>query len=367
MKTLSCCLIVKNEKDCISTCLDSIYPLCDEIIIYDTGSNDGTQDICKAYDKVKLIQGEWRNDFGWARNESFKYATCDYVMWVDADDYINEKSVNELIKLKSQDFLNQNAIYIQYNYAYDKSYVFHRERIFKRSTNPYWVGKIHEYVNFNETKQPLYLNGNDVFIQHNHIKKESRNNRNLNIFLEMEKNNEIITPRDCFYFANELFEHNQIEKALEYYLKCLDITTWNIEKLNCYLRINNCYKILNKPDEGYKYLVMAQLCTLVPRADLCNQIGIYFQTKHKYKIAIKWFEIAYDNIPNENENALILSSAYTIDPLLNLVYTYWLMNDYNKALEYHKKCMAVNPNNENVKYNETFFKGLEENGILNFR
>ena len=47
MITVSVCMIVKNEEHCLERCLKSLAPVADEIIVVDTGSDDGTKDIAK--------------------------------------------------------------------------------------------------------------------------------------------------------------------------------------------------------------------------------------------------------------------------------------------------------------------------------
>ena len=43
MITISLCMIVKNEEKILRRCLDSVADLVDEIIIVDTGSDDGSR------------------------------------------------------------------------------------------------------------------------------------------------------------------------------------------------------------------------------------------------------------------------------------------------------------------------------------
>ena len=45
---LSVCLIVKDEEQLLSSCLDSVADLADEIVVYDTGSTDRTVEIARA-------------------------------------------------------------------------------------------------------------------------------------------------------------------------------------------------------------------------------------------------------------------------------------------------------------------------------
>lgn len=87
MSTISLCMIVKNEQDVLSRCLLSAADLVDEIIIVDTGSTDATKEVAKNFTD-KIYDFIWCDDFSKARNFSFSKATCDYVMWLDADDVI---------------------------------------------------------------------------------------------------------------------------------------------------------------------------------------------------------------------------------------------------------------------------------------
>ena len=72
--TISLCMIVKDEEQTISTCLESVKSVVDEIIIVDTGSTDGTKEIVKKYD-AKVYDFQWIEDFSAARNFAFSKAT----------------------------------------------------------------------------------------------------------------------------------------------------------------------------------------------------------------------------------------------------------------------------------------------------
>ena len=89
MITISLCMIVKNEEDVIGRCLASVSDLVDEINIVDTGSTDRTKEIVKTYTD-RIWDFEWVDDFALARNYSFQQATQEYVLWLDADDVLEE-------------------------------------------------------------------------------------------------------------------------------------------------------------------------------------------------------------------------------------------------------------------------------------
>jgi glycosyltransferase involved in cell wall biosynthesis len=98
--TLTVAMIVKNEAKNIRDAVLSFRPIADEIVVYDTGSTDGTQAILDSLG-VRWIQGEWRNDFAWARNRSIAAARSAWVLWMDADDRIPADQVENFRKLKS--------------------------------------------------------------------------------------------------------------------------------------------------------------------------------------------------------------------------------------------------------------------------
>lgn len=99
--TISICMIVKNESETLDRCLTHARPFVDEIVIVDTGSTDGTQEIAKKYADV-YDEIEWPNSFSDARNYSLGLVTSDYVMILDGDEYIPEASdwdkIRELIQ-----------------------------------------------------------------------------------------------------------------------------------------------------------------------------------------------------------------------------------------------------------------------------
>ncbi|MDB5106394.1 MAG: hypothetical protein JWP91_4083 [Fibrobacteres bacterium] len=98
--TLSIAMIVKNEALNIKDAIESFRAIADEIIVYDTGSTDGTQAILEGLG-VTWIQGEWRGDFAWARNQSIAAARCSWVLWMDADDRIPADQLPNFRKLKT--------------------------------------------------------------------------------------------------------------------------------------------------------------------------------------------------------------------------------------------------------------------------
>lgn len=83
---ISACVIAKNEADRIGPCLASLA-FCDEIVVLDSGSTDGTQDICRAAG-ARVVETDWP---GWVKqkNRAVAEAAHDWVLSLDADERVD--------------------------------------------------------------------------------------------------------------------------------------------------------------------------------------------------------------------------------------------------------------------------------------
>ncbi len=98
MPVLSLCMIVKNEEHYLRSCLDSVKDVADEIVLVDTGSADDTIKIAEEYG-AKIYNFEWANDFSAARNFALGKTTGNWVLCLDADEQLSDKSKGELKKI----------------------------------------------------------------------------------------------------------------------------------------------------------------------------------------------------------------------------------------------------------------------------
>ncbi|MGO4375836.1 glycosyltransferase family 2 protein, partial [Paenibacillus sp. MCAF20] len=178
MITISLCMIVRNEEQKLGRCLSTVANAVDEIIIVDTGSTDGTLAIAAQYTK-RIYHFEWINDFGAARNESFRYATKDYILWLDADDWLDERERIKLESLKEELDSAVDAVIMDYWLDFDPlgqpTTVVKRHRLVKRSRQFKWHDPVHEQ---------LAVQGNvilsDIAVCHGRV--HSNSDRNLLIY-----------------------------------------------------------------------------------------------------------------------------------------------------------------------------------------
>ncbi|MCA9269666.1 MAG: glycosyltransferase [Planctomycetales bacterium] len=107
---LSVATIVKNDALGLAKTIHSVESLADEIVVVDTGSSDGSQSA--AVDGgAKVIDFEWCDDFSAARNEALRYATGDWILWLDAGETISAADAAAL-REQLQQGLDTNTVYM---------------------------------------------------------------------------------------------------------------------------------------------------------------------------------------------------------------------------------------------------------------
>lgn len=113
---ITLCLIVKNEEEYVATCIESVKPLVSKIRIGDTGSIDRTVSICKRYtDHIEEV--DFSAGFSQARNHLLKQADTEWVLFLDADEYFDLSSLEQLAKLLPSVSPRVDALsFLRYNF-----------------------------------------------------------------------------------------------------------------------------------------------------------------------------------------------------------------------------------------------------------
>lgn len=100
MHPLSIVIVCKNEAAVIAATLDSLQGLSDDVVIYDNGSTDGTQQLVKQFN-VRLYEGSWEG-FGKTKGKALALAKHDWVLFLDADEAVDEELKQSLINWQPQ-------------------------------------------------------------------------------------------------------------------------------------------------------------------------------------------------------------------------------------------------------------------------
>ncbi len=351
MITISLCMIVKNEEDVLERSLESAKGFVDEIIIVDTGSTDGTWDIARKYTN-KVFYFEWINDFSAARNFAFEKATKDYQMWLDADDVVPEESARRIKELKVTLNDDVDIVTMKYYTHFDENnlpvYCLTRERLIKREKNYRWQDPVHECIT---------IAGNvlrsDIEIWHKKPDLKKSPDRNINIYEDLEKLGVDFTPRQLFYFALELKDHNQLEKAAGYFERFLNTEKgWVEDKIASCYNLAVCYKTIGKQEKILPILFKSFEYDS-PRAELCSEIGYYYKDAGNYSLAFRWFDTAC-NLRHFDSVGFLLLDYWGYIPNVEACVCLSHMGEYKRAARYNERAGSFKPKNAAVLHNREF-------------
>ncbi|WP_279380052.1 glycosyltransferase [Sporosalibacterium faouarense] len=349
-------MIVKNEKDTLGRCLESVKDLVDEIIIVDTGSTDNTKEIANDYTD-KVFDFEWIDDFSAARNYSFSKATMDYILWLDADDVILEEDRKKFLELKKTLAPDIDAVYMKYNLGCNKEgkpcLSYYRERLSKRAKNYKWIDPIHEYLAISGKK----IN-TDICITHKKIHPNPPG-RNMKIFEKMIKENRKFSPRNLYYYARELFFNGKYNESIEYYEKFLETGRgWIEDNISACFDLSQVYKNIGDSKERLRALFRSFEYD-TPRAEVCCEIGYYYKELRRYNKAIFWFDLAMKLEKPKDSWGFIRHDSWDYIPLLELCVCYDKIGNTDKAIKCNELAEKIKPDSRAVQYNKKYFESLK--------
>ena len=101
-RRLTVAMVVRDAEDLLSSTLDSVRAIADEIIVVDAGSKDRTPGIATE-DGASVFQMEWSDDFSAVRNYGWNRATGDWLLWLDAGEYLAPEEAQSLRRFIDSD------------------------------------------------------------------------------------------------------------------------------------------------------------------------------------------------------------------------------------------------------------------------
>lgn len=145
MKKISAVIIARNEENMIADCIDSVS-FCDEVIVIDGGSEDRTGDIAKKHG-AKVYEQSFI-DFATARNSGLEKAMGKWIVYIDADERLDDLLKEEIQQKIEEDAEEISAYKIRrknfYFGNYEWPYIESMERLFRKDMLEGWYGTLHE-------------------------------------------------------------------------------------------------------------------------------------------------------------------------------------------------------------------------------
>lgn len=356
MKTISVCMIVRNEEDNLPDCLESVVPIANEIIIVDTGSTDLTKAIAKRYG-AKLIESTWENDFSYSRNIAIDAATCDLILSIDAD----ERLLNPY-ELKQLALNNDNSVagwlvsvksVKNFDNGESQQFFAHLLRLFRNHPEIRYEGIVHEQV-LNSIKR-LGMNIANSKVQFLHLGYDGspeqmarKHQRNLELLTTAISNH----PNDAYSLTQRAKTLNALgknEPAHVDFVRSLEIMNPDNQMRTRSLN----YGAINAYQMG-KYDIAEEWAReslhLIPEQAFAHFIlaEIYFNHKN-YHLALDHyqqmahFQSGYQSLASLVSGDLAIPSDH-IDYKIGRCH--FLLGDYPKAGDFYTKSFATN--NQNV-------------------
>lgn len=269
--TISAVLIVKNEEEMLARCLESVKGV-DEIIVCDTGSEDMTVEVAKRFTDKVYTDFIWCDSFEKARNHAKRKATSDWILSIDADEYLHDFSkVKEAVKLaEAQGVLAVDVTLISDDAVHQK----HKfPRLFKNDPRVFWNGAIHNHLSV------IGTDIGNVEITYGYSPAHHKDpDRALRILTkETEAREDAV--RELFYLAREYFYRGKYKEAIEIFKKYTDKSRFLAEKADAFLAIARASWAIGD-GEGARHYCLQAIQINPNFKEACDFMSKIVWTKH---------------------------------------------------------------------------------------
>lgn len=339
---ISLAMIVKNEEAHLKRCLESVKGVVDEIVIVDTGSTDKTIEIGKMYGG-KIYDFIWADDFSKARNYSLEKATGDWILVLDADEWLQKDYKHEIQKFIQN---GEKIGRVNIKSKFESDGVVHESNCFTSRLFPkgiYYEGRIHEQLISDAVREDI-----DVDVLHDGYFKVDKTSRNIAL-LEKELS---ITPYDPYFLyqlGKEYRNKKDFTHSTELFSEAYCFSTKN-ERFFPQLVVEYLNSLRNSKmfEKGLEMIELEQL-KLSFYSDFYFAVGSFYMDflqsnpelgiHQLYKI-----EKAYHSCLNIGENPKLNTTLGTGSFLAsyNLGVFYEVLSDKKEAAKYYKHSATYN-------------------------
>lgn len=332
MTTLALCMITKNEENFVQQAIMSVKPLVDEIIVVDTGSTDHTKEAAKSLG-AKVFEIEWEDDFSKAKNFAVQKAQSNWILFLDADEYISPEDagkIKEIIKGKENIENTENKKHVAFSFIsrhytkapqqqagwkalkeedkkdpfkefagfYDVKYI---TRLFRKDKNIFFQGAVHEDVNpsiieWDKKEGDKKIIVLEIPIHHLHAAKEGS-------FIDDKQKQYFDLSKDKIKTNPDAKTYMDLAVGYAFFENNVD------ESINNYFNAVRLQGILEDNEKQIKKLIKEK-----------NKIGAVVEI-----------------------TKLLDLKKHDINSIMNLAKTYYKIKQYGKALAVLKKLHSSNP------------------------
>jgi len=199
----SLAMIVKNEAATLENCLASVQDLVDEIVVVDTGSHDTTPDIARRHG-ARLFEMPWPYSFAAARNESLRHASGQWLLWLDADEYLDEANRDKLRALLGS-LPDDNTAYVMQQRSGSRNgsaTLVGQVRLFRNQPAIRWDYRVHEQILPSLKRAGHAVRFSDIAIDHSGYLDPALRHQKLQRNLRLLHLDLAERPNDAFTLFN---------------------------------------------------------------------------------------------------------------------------------------------------------------------
>lgn len=220
---------VSNQIGTIDRCLSHLTPLLDkldaELVVIDTGSTDGTVEVCRKYG-ARVYEHLWHDNMSAVRNEAIRHARGLWFMSIDDDEWFED--VEDILSFfQSGEYKKYDyATYIQRNYMDSQGRVYgdhHTPRMAVITPSLHFEGRIHDALSVSGKCRQLASYAHHYgFVNDRPDKMRAKFQRNASILIyDVYEYPEDV--RYLFQLANEYKVVKSANTALRLFAQCISL------------------------------------------------------------------------------------------------------------------------------------------------
>lgn len=358
-KTISVCILAKNEEKNITDAIQSVKNFADEIIVLDTGSTDNTISICESL-QCKIFSFKWNNSFSEARNKLIELSNSDWILMLDSDEkitYETSKIIKFIVSNLDQNFVYSTKIFnfIDTINNINDAVISYMPRLIPNNKNFEYSGDIHETVISKNNITDFILNLENIQIYHygyqkRVIEEKDKLFRNRSL---LEKALEI-NPKDISNLYHLAINFREEENYIRYLEILKQIEILNIENNLLYIEsrilILDALIHLDRLEEAEEYAEKIYESS----KNSVNYLFLYSDILYRLGKFKESINIAQEILFNNNQSIRLFSDSaiYSWKLLLLLTNCYYKLEDKKNARIFCKKTIKEAP--LNVKTSKLF-------------
>jgi len=257
---ISLCMVMRDEEEEVKDFFNLVVPLVDEIIVVDTGLRSDGIKVAKDFG-AKVVYHHWEDNFSEARNVSLHHASCEWILVLDADEFISEDGFSYLRSLvSSKDF--EGFRFIQRNYKDNPSLSWwvpctdrikqawnccgwipsYPVKLFRNNKEIFFEGIIRETVDRSIYRRGVKIGKANILIHHTgyFLSPEERTAREKSL-LELGKRQLALTPGDPhvhYDLALRYAQLNELDQAITAFRNLMRVVP---ESYDAYNDLGNVY------------------------------------------------------------------------------------------------------------------------------